>query len=200
MNEQPGEERHDEPREVRAWCAGSAQDPAQDARLFEAVYAELRRLAERCMADERGEHTLQPTALVHEAYLELVGTEDGRDPLPFSDRQRFLAVAARAMRRTLIDHARGRGRQKRGGDWQRVALDPNVAPVEEPLDFEVLDRALEALRERSEELTRLVELRFFAGLSVEETARALGSSERTVRRDWTFARAWLQRWIKEHDG
>lgn len=185
--------------ETRALCAAATGDAARDARLFELVYAELRRLAARCLADERAGHTLQPTALVHEAYLELVGHED----LPVRDRHRFLALAATAMRRTLIDHARGKGRAKRGGGWQRLeleaALEPGLAPgQDEPVDLEQLDRALEALRAHSEELARLVELRFFAGLSMGAVAEVLGVSERSAGRDWSFARAWLQRWLEEH--
>jgi RNA polymerase sigma factor (TIGR02999 family) len=181
--------------ETRALCAAGTLDPGQSARLFELVYAELRRLAARCLADERTGHTLQPTALVHEAYLELVGHAE----LPVKDRHRFLAVAARAMRRTLIDHARGRKRAKRGGGWQRVELDPAISPgAQEPLDLEELDRALEALRAHSEDLARLVELRFFAGLSMGAVAEVLGISERSAGREWSFARAWLQRWLEEH--
>ena len=176
-------------------CAADPLDAVRGARLFELVYAELRRLATRVLADEREGHTLQPTALVHEAYLELVGHGD----LPVNDKNRFLAVAATAMRRTLIDHARSRNRAKRGGGWQRVELDPAVSPAEvEPLDLEELDRALEALREHSEDLARLVELRFFAGLPLSAAAEVLGVSERSAGREWSFARAWLQRWLKEH--
>lgn len=181
--------------ETRALCAAEPGDAERNARLFELVYAELRRLAARCLADERDGHTLQPTALVHEAYLELVGHGE----LPVKDRHRFLAIAAQAMRRTLIDHARGKGRAKRGGGWKRVELDPAVAPNEEDsLDLELLDRALDALREQSEDLARLVELRFFAGLPMSAVAEVLGVSERSAGREWSFARAWLQRWIKEH--
>ncbi|NOT32233.1 MAG: sigma-70 family RNA polymerase sigma factor [Planctomycetes bacterium] len=181
--------------ETRALCAAEPGDGAQNARLFELVYAELRRLAARCLADEREGHTLQPTALVHEAYLELVGQGD----LPVKDKQRFLAIAATAMRRTLIDHARGKARAKRGGGWKRVELEPEVSPTEsEPLDLGQLDRALEALRAHSEELARLVELRFFAGLPMSSVAEVMGLSERSAGREWSFARAWLQRWLEEH--
>ncbi len=183
--------------ETRALCAGAAQDAAQGARLFELVYAELRRLAARCLAEEREGHTLQPTALVHEAYLELVGHGE----LPVSDRHRFLAIAATAMRRTLIDHARGKGRAKRGGGWRKVEFDPALSlarHTDEPLDLEQLDRALDALRAHSEDLARLVELRFFAGLPMSAVAEVLGLSERSAGREWSFARAWLQRWLEEH--
>jgi len=188
---QPQPAREEPTGSTRALAAG---DEMAQARLFERVYAELRRQAARCLADERAGHTLQPTALVHEVYMELVGTED----LPVKDRNRFLAIAAQAMRRTLIDHARGRKRAKRGGGWRRVELDPALAPTGvEPLDLEALDGALAALRERSEDLARLVELRFFAGLPMNAVAEVLGVSERSATREWTFARAWLQRWLKE---
>ena len=183
--------------ETRALCARAASDEAGGARLFELVYAELHRLAARCLADERAGHTLQPTALVHEAYLELVGHGE----LSVSDRHRFLAIAATAMRRTLIDHARGKGRVRRGGDLRRVELAPDVAPEEgEPLDLEEVDRALEALQAHSAELARLVELRFFAGLPMSAVAEVLGLSERSAGREWSFARAWLQRWLREQRG
>lgn len=179
---------------LRALAEG---DAAQGARLFELVYAELRRIAARCLADERVEHTLQPTALVHEAYLELIGPGAGT---AVKDRQQFLAIAAQAMRRTLIDHARGKRREKRGGGWKRVELEAELALGEgAELDLLELDRALEALQAHSADLARLVELRFFAGLPMNEVAGVLGVSERTAGREWSFARAWLERWMREHD-
>ena len=181
--------------ETRSLCAAAGHDPRESARLFELVYAELRRVAARCLAAEGAGHTLQPTALVHEVYLELVGEGD----LPVKERHRFLAIAATAMRRARIDHARGKGRAKRGGGWHRIELDPALARSEdEPLDLEQLDRALEALHAHSEDLARLVELRFFAGLSMSAVAEVLGVSERSAGREWSFARAWLQRWLEEH--
>lgn len=197
---QPGasERRGEATLALRALAGG---DAAQGARLFELVYAELRRIAARCLADERADHTLQPTALVHEAFLELVDPEGGTS---VKDRQEFLAIAAQAMRRTLIDHARGKHRAKRGGGWKRVELEaelgssnPSPANMAE-LDLLELDRALEALQAHSAELARLVELRFFAGLPMHEVAEVLGLSERTAGREWSFARAWLERWMKEH--
>jgi len=181
---------------LRALAGG---DAAQGARLFELVYAELRRMAARCLAAERADHTLQPTALVHEAYLELVGGEGG--PGGVKDRQHFLAIAAQAMRRTLIDHARGKKRIKRGGGQKRVELDTELARSDvEELDLLELDRALEALQAHAPDLARLVELRFFAGLPMAEVAAVLGVSERTAGREWAFARAWLERWMREHGG
>ncbi|HEX6884679.1 MAG TPA: ECF-type sigma factor [Planctomycetota bacterium] len=172
-------------------------DTAQGQRLFELVYAELRRIADRCLAAERADHTLQPTALVHEAYLELV--DPGGSSASVKDRQHFLAIAAQAMRRTLIDHARGKKRVKRGGGWKRVELDAELAGSDvEELDLLELDRALEALQAHAPELARLVELRFFAGLPMAEVAEVLGVSERSAGREWAFARAWLERWMREH--
>lgn len=170
-------------------------DPAQEPRLFELVYGELRHLAARCLADERRDHTLQPTALVHEVYLELIGPEGSAS---VKDRQHFLAIAAQAMRRALIDHARGKQREKRGGRRKRVDLDSNLAATGEELDLLELDCALDALRAHSAELSQLVELRFFAGLPMNEVAAVLGVSERTAVREWSFARAWLERWMREH--
>jgi len=174
----------------------SEGDASQGARLFELVYAELRRIAARCLADERADHTLQPTALVHQAYLELIAPEGAA---AVKDRQQFLAIAAQAMRRTLIDHARGKRRAKRGGGWKRVELEAELAASDvEELDLLELDRALEALAAHSPELARLVELRFFAGLPMAEVAGVLGLSERTAGREWSFARAWLERWMRSH--
>jgi RNA polymerase sigma factor (TIGR02999 family) len=180
---------------LRALAGG---DAAQGERLFELVYAELRRIAARCLAEERCDHTLQPTALVHEAYLELIDPAGGAS---VKDRQQFLAIAAQAMRRTLIDHARGKRRAKRGGGWKRVELDAERAQIDvEELDLLALDRALEALQAHSADLARLVELRFFAGLPMGEVAEVLGISERTAGREWSFARAWLERWMRDHAG
>lgn len=157
-------------------------------RLLELVYDALHDLAARHLRRERRDHTLQPTALVHEAYLRLVG----QDRVEWKGRAHFLSVASRAIRRILVDHARGRNRQKRGGDAIRVTMG-DVSASEPGRDVDVLDldRALEAL-EREDALDHsIVMLRFFAGLNVEETARALGIGVRTVERRWAFARAWL---------
>jgi RNA polymerase sigma factor (TIGR02999 family) len=178
---------------LRALASG---DAARGAQLFELVYAELRRIAARCLVEERRDHTLQPTALVHEVYLELIDPAGGTG---VKDRQQFLAIAAQAMRRTLIDHARGKQRAKRGGGWKRVELGTELAQSQvEELDLIELDRALEALQAHSAQLARLVELRFFAGLPMGEVAAVLGISERSAGREWSFARAWLERWMREH--
>jgi RNA polymerase sigma-70 factor (ECF subfamily) len=172
-----------------------ASDGDRDAvsRLIPILYDELHRIAHSRMRGERVGHTLGTTALVHEAYLELAGI----DRMTWRDRAHFLAVAARAMRRVLIDHAVARGAQKREGE--RIAV-----PLEDVADFLLLsnqhmdellslDDALERLFAVSERQCRVVECRFFAGMSVEETAEALHTSPATVKRDWTVARAWLHR-------
>ncbi len=156
--------------------------------LLELLYDELHQLAGGYLARERPDHTLQPTALVHEAYLKLI---DGSS-VDWNDRQHFFATAARAMRNLLVDHARGKKRAKRGGGWKRVEIDPAITNEDdEAIDLVELDRALDKLREHSERQARIVELRYFAGLSVDQVADVTGLSERTVARDWRFARAWL---------
>lgn len=156
--------------------------------LMPMVYAELQRLARRHLRGERAEHTLSPTGLVHEAYLRLVDVER----LDWHDRAHFFAMASRAMRRILIDHARSRMRQKRGGEAVRVPLREDFAAADvDALEWIGLDEALDRLQLVSERACRVVECRVFAGLEVEETARALGVSEATVKRDWAFARAFL---------
>lgn len=168
----------------------SGSEAAAD-QLIPLIYAELREIASRQMRRERGDHTLQPTALVHEAFLRLVGNNQST----WQNRQHFLGVAAQAMRRTLVDHARRRRAQKRGGNDEKIELDEALlAGSEAPaVDLEALDSALTSLGELDRRQARIVELRFFAGLSVEETAEVLGISPATVKRDWQFAKAWLRR-------
>lgn len=142
------------------------------------------------MAGERAGHSLQATALVNEAYVRLVDAKR----VQWSDRAHFLAIAARVMRRILVDHARSRGYQKRGGNAERVPFDEAMFPSPEPLpDVVALDDALQALTAFDERKGRVIELRFFGGLTLEETASALDVSVDTVTRDWRFARAWLRR-------
>jgi RNA polymerase sigma-70 factor (ECF subfamily) len=157
--------------------------------LMPLVYGELRRLARRHMASERSDHTLQHTALVHEAYLELVGMDVG-----WNNRAHFFAVAARAMRRILVDHARGRKREKRGGEFVRVDLDktPDQPLTTKTLDLEVLDDALERLRQIDPRLSDILEMRYFGGLTQQELAEALGVSVATVNRDLSAAKHWLK--------
>jgi len=159
-------------------------------RLIPLVHRELRQIAQRCMARERAGHSFQATALVNEAYLRLVDTKD----VAWHDRAHFLAVAARGMRRILVDHARARRAQKRGGPATRVTFDEALAVTNEPReDFVALDDALDALAAFDARKSRVVELRFFGGLSVEETASVLHVSPSTVMGDWRLAKAWLQR-------
>jgi RNA polymerase sigma-70 factor (ECF subfamily) len=169
------------------WTAG---DDAAFQQLLPIVHGELRRLARRQMAGERPGHLLQATALVNEAYLRLVDLKHMR----WQNRAHFFAMAARLMRRILVDFARSRDYQKRGGGVQQITFDESL-PVsdESPIDLVALDDALHALAGVDERKSRVVELRFFGGLSVEETADVLKVSPETVKRDWKFAKNWLLR-------
>ena len=172
---------------LQAWSDGD-QAALQD--LLPLVEGELHRLARRYMRGERPGHTLQPTALVNEAYLRLVGVSRIR----WQNRGHFLAVAARAMRHILVDLARARGYQKRGGGVAAVPLDGlDVAGATPGPDVVALHDALEALAQFDARKSQVVELRYFGGLTVEETAEVLGVSPETVMRDWKFAKAWLLR-------
>lgn len=157
--------------------------------LFEHIYTDLKDLASRLFRRQPKDQTLQPTALVNEAYLRLVGSQKQS----YADRQHFLSVAALAMRQLITDHARRRGAQKRGGKLERMAFEENelVAPSEEGIDLAALDDALSELARLHERQCRIVELRFLAGLSVPETAAVLDVSPRTVRADWTMAKRFL---------
>jgi RNA polymerase sigma factor (TIGR02999 family) len=168
------------------WSDG---DPQALAELMPLVYAELRRLAVAQMRRERPDHTLQPTALVHEAYLRLAGHRAG-----FRSRVHFYGAAAQAMRRILVDHARSRSARKRGQRDPLVDLDKVVGVgMERHVDLVALDGALERLATVAKRAAKVVELRFFGGLSVGETAAFLDISPATVKREWSFARAWLFR-------
>ena len=165
-------------------------------RMIPLVYAELRRIAARALLAERREHTLQPTALVNEVYVRLVE----RPNASWQDRAHFLACAARVMRQILVDHARAHRADKRGGGLLRVTLGEETLAAEGPeVDFLALDAALDRLARQDEQKSRIVELRYFGGLSNEETAEALGISPRSVKRGWALARAWLRREL-EHEG
>ena len=160
------------------------------AALMPLVYDELRRLAARYMRRERPGQTLQATALVHDVYLRLL--QDSK--LSWQNRAHFFGIAARSMRQILVERARTRGAAKRGGSRVRVTLDPGlVAAQEQSFDLEALDEALTRLHAFDPELARVVEVRFFGGLSIEETAEAIGLSPATVKRRWTLAKAWLAR-------
>jgi RNA polymerase sigma factor (TIGR02999 family) len=172
---------------LRAWSDG---DDGALERLTPLVAAELRRLARAHMRRERRGHTLQTTALLNEAFVRLTDARSVR----WQDRAHFLGIAARLMRRVLVDHARSRGSLKRGGGARRVTLDEGLLGAGEPaLDVVALDRALEALAEVDARKSRLIDLRFFGGLSVEETAEVLQVSPDTVKRDWRLAKLWLVR-------
>jgi RNA polymerase sigma factor (TIGR02999 family) len=168
--------------------AMSAGDENAPEKLLEAVYDDLRRLAAKYMRNERGDHTLQATALVHEAYIRLVDWKN----VSWQNRAHFFAVAAQVMRKILVDNARAKNAGKRGG--QKNSLDEAVSFAEEKeLNLIALDEALSNLEKLDERQARIVELRFFGGLSIEETAYVLDVSATTVKREWTFAKAWFQR-------
>lgn len=168
------------------WRSGD-QDALQA--LIPLVYRELRLAAHRCLRAERSDHTLQSTELVHEVYLRLAGDR----PLPSVNRTHFVAIAAKLMRQILVDYARRRGAAKRGPEY-KVELDEGLdLPQKQNVDVVALDDALTRLAHRDQQQERIVELRFFGGLTVEETAAALEISPATVKRDWNMARAWLTR-------
>jgi len=178
---------HEVTQLLLAWSAG---DRAALDRLMPLVYDELHRLAKSYMHRERAGQTLQTTALIHEVYLRLIDASQ----VQWQDRAHFFGVAARAMRQVLVAASRERGRQKRGGGALQVSLDDSLVVSPEPNDDLVaLDEALQALAEFDARKSQVVELRFFGGLSVEETAEALGVSVETVHRDWRLARSWLLR-------
>ncbi len=186
------------PREVtcllNAWCGG---DQSALDRLIPLVHDELHRLAHIYMVRERVGHTLQTTALVNEAYLRLVDA----DRVPFHNRIHFFAVSSNLMRRILVDFARSRGYQKRGGNIVKVELDGAEVPTpNRGAEVVVLDDALNALAEFDARQARIVELRFFGGLSEEEPAEVLGTSLRTVQREWAGAKAWLLREVRPGGG
>lgn len=166
------------------------------AQVFEVAYEELHKIANSLMRRERGNHTLQPTALVNEAYLRLVG-DDATD---WESRAHFFGVAVRAMRQLLVHHARSKNAEKRGGDRRQVTLVSNAAVADGAhLDVLGLDQALTRLTTLDERMSRIVELRFFGGLSTDEIAAVLGTSRRTVQRDWTVAKRWLSNELSEDD-
>lgn len=164
--------------------------------LFADVYAELRTLAAQYLHRERQSHTLQPTALVHEAYLKLLG----ETRVDWRCRAHLLAIASQAMRQILVDHARRHGAAKRGGDQHRIALDDNLV-IESNRDVDVLalDDALTKLTKLDPRQAQMIELRFFAGLSVAEVAKAMRMSKRSAEREWTMVRAWLRRELRSRD-
>ena len=164
--------------------------------LLPLVYDRLRALAQELMQQERPGHTLQATALVHEVYLKLVDQKRAQ----WQDRAHFFAVAAQAIRRILVDHARGHGRAKRGGGRAKITLNEELAVTYDGVvNVIALDEALAQLAESHPQHARITEMRFFAGLTIEESAAVLGMSTRTVDRHWRYARAWLYRTLSEDD-
>jgi len=185
---------HDLTQLLEAW--GSGDRSALD-KLFPLVHSELRKIARRQMSQERGGHTLQATALVNEAYLKLAG----QDGFEWHNRAHFFAVCAQVMRHILIDHARAHARDKRGGGAIQVSLNDAIIKVEEKAhELVALDEALRKLEEVDPQKGRIVELRYFGGLNIEQTAELLRISPRTVRREWQRAKAWLYRMITEGGG
>ena len=176
---------------LRDWCEG---DRSAAERLFPIVYKELKRQAQLFLNRERKDHTLQPTALVHEAYLRLIDQE----VLNASNRSHFFGIAARLMRRILVDHARQRNAEKRGGAAQRLSLDEiDVEPEDAAGDVIALHEALEQLEALDERKAKVVEMRYFGGMREKEISEILGVNEKTVRRDWQFAKLWLYRELSE---
>lgn len=174
---------------LRRWAAG---DRGAESELFSEVYKELRRMAAHFMQLEQAGHTLQPTALVHEVYVRVLGS----GPAQLQDRQHFMAVASRAMRHVLVDHARSRQANKRGGNARHVTLDGSQAFADASVpEVLAVHQALDRLTAIEPRQSQIVEMRYFAGFSLDEIADALGVSSRTVKRDWALARQWLYREI-----
>lgn len=173
---------------LRSWSDGDRQSRDE---LIASVYEELHKIASRYLRHERSDHTLQPTALVHEAYLKIVDISH----ITWQDRAHFFAVASNVMRQILVDHARAREAEKRGGEFRRIALEDAISFSNDKTDVDLLalDDALEQLSTFDDQQSRIVELRFFGGLTIEETAEVLGISPATVKREWTLARSWLYR-------
>jgi len=186
----PDQTRADVTRLLVLWTRGN-QQAMED--LLPLVYDELRKLARRYLQRERPGHTLQSTALVHEAYLRMIDQHD----VSWQGRAHFFGIAAQMMRRILVDHARGRDAAKRGAGACKLTLDEDLlAPAERDINLVALDQALDTLSKLDSQQGRIVELRFFAGLSIEETAEVLKISPATVKRDWAMAKAFLSRQLK----
>lgn len=172
-------------RILKSWSGGN-REAVDD--LIPLVYDELHKVAAQYLRRQRPDHTLQPTALVNEAYLKLIDISD----VNWQDRAHFFAVASQTMRHILVDHARSLGREKRGGNFQKLSLDEAISSSQEKeVDLLILNDALENLAEIDEQQSKIVELRFFGGLTVEETAVVLKISPATVKREWRIAKAWL---------
>lgn len=171
----------------------SGREPPAAEATFVRVYEQMRALARQHLAGEKPWHTLQATALAHEAWLRVCERGDLRD----ADAKTFQQAASQAMRRILVDHARSRGRMKRGGEWERLPVDALALTASGSFDdLLAIDEAIEKLEAYEPRLAEIVRLRFFSGLGVDETAAALGCAHRTVVREWSYAKAWLLRWLK----
>jgi len=190
MTRVTGEESASPTELLLAWGRG---EEAALERLMPLVHSELHRLARRYMARERPDHTLQPSALVNEAYLRLMEISH----VQWQNRAHFLAVAARVMRRILVDVARAHRNQKRGGGFERLELDETLASTERPIELVALDEALDRLKAINPRQSEVVELHFFGGLTLEEAADVLEISRDTVKRDWRFAKLWLLRELSD---
>jgi len=185
------EERREISKILSDWNAGN-REPGDE--LLPLVYRELRKIAAKYMRSDRREHTLQPTALVHEAYLRLVDISD----IDWKDRSHFFAVAAIVMRNVLVDHARAHFAEKRGGHAQHISLEDAVElSNRNEIDVLSIDEALKELAKFDARQSKIVELRFFGGLTIEETASVMGISVATVKREWVLARTWLFRELKQ---
>lgn len=183
----PNEQTHEVTKILQEWSKGDHQAAE---RLFQLVYDELKRQARKHLSRERADHTLQPTALVHEAYLKLVD----QTVLKAENRAHFYGIAARVMRRILVDHARQHNAEKRGGAAQKLSLDDvDISLKQNSSDLIALDEALTNLAKFDERKSRVVELLYFGGMENEEAAQVLGVSEKTIRRDWQMAKMWLSR-------
>ncbi|HEY3245880.1 MAG TPA: sigma-70 family RNA polymerase sigma factor [Phycisphaerae bacterium] len=183
-----------EPEHITRLLQNAPSDRAAADEVFALVYDQLRGIARQRMQDERRDHTLDATALVHEAWLKLVGDRE----VPWQNRAHFFVAAAEAMRHVLLDHAKARGRAKRGGAWRRVPLNvAELAETDDPSEILSLDEAVCRLIQCDPEIGQVVRLRFYAGLNIEETAAALGVSPATVKRRWEFARTWLFRELSD---
>lgn len=175
----------------------AAGDAAAANALLPLIYSQLRAAAQNHLNSERPNHTLQATALVHEAYIRLAGPRD----IPWENRAHFYAAAAQAMRRILLDHAKSKNRQKRAGHQKHLPLDAATLAAresEDSPDFIALDQSMCRLEEKDPRMAEVVRLKFYAGLEIAQVARVLGVSERTVKNDWAFAKAWLERDLRDH--
>ena len=174
------------------------QDDSAGPQLMALVYDELRRLAASFMKQERGNHTLQPTALVNEVYIKLVGDGGGADGISFQNKAHFFGIAAKVMRRVLVDHARAYNADKRGGEVRHVTLDEAVAPSGvSSADVLGINDALDELAKLHPRMSQVVELRFFGGLTIEQVSLVLGVATSTIEADWSFARAWLRKTLSD---